>query len=235
MSKSDSRNSTNYQVRRFPHPDAEILPQQSYFSYRVGGTERESKGMRKLRAVLIVVLLATLFFSITSGSSMVMDDPQHADVILILAGETDHRPSRGLELLSKGYAPRLIMDVPAGAKIYGSSLMDIASAYMDRLPEKGSMSLCPIVGLSTKAETQDADQCLKGTGARSVLLVTSDYHTRRALSIFRHELPQYRFSVAAAHDQQQFGTSWWNHRQWAKLNFDEWIRTVWWYGVDRWR
>ncbi len=63
-------------------------------------------------------------------------------------------------------------------------------------------------------------------------MVTSDYHTRRALSIFRHELPQYQFSVAAAHDPQQFGISWWKHRQWAKLNFDEWIRAVWWYGVD---
>jgi hypothetical protein len=191
--------------------------------------------MRKLRAVLIVVLLTTLIFSMTSGSSMVIDDPQRADMILILGGETDHRPSRGLELLSKGYAPKLIMDVPAGAKIYGASLLDIADAYIERLPEKGSVSACPIVGLSTKAETQDADQCLKRLGVHSVLLVTSEYHTRRALTIFRHELPQYRFSVAAARDQQQFGTSWWKHRQWAKLNFDEWIRTVWWYGVDRWR
>jgi hypothetical protein len=191
--------------------------------------------MRKLRTVLIVVLLAVLLFSMTSGSSMVIDAPQHADVILLLAGEADRRPSRGRELLLKGYAPRLIMDVPAGARIYGSSMLDVAETYIERLPEKASVSLCPIVGLSTKAETQDADKCLKQFETHSVLLVTSDYHTRRALSIFQHELPHYQFSVTAAHDQQQFGTSWWKHRQWAKLNFDEWIRTVWWYGVDRWR
>jgi hypothetical protein len=190
--------------------------------------------MRKLRAGLIVVLLVTLIFSMTSGRSLVMDAPQHSDVILILAGETDRRPSRGLELLSTDYAPKLIMDVPAGARIYGASLLDIANAYIERLPEKASVSVCPIIGLSTKAETQDVDQCLNRLGVHSVLLVTSDYHTRRALTIFRHELPQYHFSVAAVHDQQQFGTPWWKHRQWAKLDFDEWIRTVWWYGVDRW-
>jgi hypothetical protein len=191
--------------------------------------------MRKVRGVLIVVLLAILFFSMTSGRSLVIDDPQRADVILVLAGETDRRPSRGLELLSNGYAPKLLMDVPAGAKIYGLSMLEIASTYLERLPQRGAASACPIFGLSTKTETQDADQCLKRAGAHSVLLVTSDYHTRRALSIFRHELPQYSFSVAAAYDPQQFGISWWKHRQWSKLNFDEWIRTVWWYGVDRWR
>ena len=191
--------------------------------------------MRKLRTVLIIVLLATLLFSMSSGRSLVIDDPQRADVILILAGETDHRPSRGLELLSKGYAPKLIMDDPATAKIYGLTMLDIAEAYIEKLPEKDSVSVCPIVGLSTKTESHDADQCLKRVGAHSILLVTSDFHTRRALTTFQHELPQYHFSVAAAHDPQQFGTTWWKHRQWAKLNFDEWIRTVWWYGVDRWR
>src|SRR6266567_84341 len=82
--------------------------------------------MRKLRGVLIVVPLAMLFFWMTSGRSLVIDDPQRADVILVLAGETDRRPSRGLDLLSRGYAPKLLMDVPSGAKIYGSSILDTA-------------------------------------------------------------------------------------------------------------
>jgi len=33
----------------------------------------------------------------------------------------------------------------------------------------------------------------------------------------------------------QFGGKWWKHRQWAKVNFDEWLRLVWWQAVDRWR
>ncbi len=112
--------------------------------------------MRKLRGVLIVVLLAMLFFSMTSGRSLVIDDPQRADVILVLAGETDRRPSRGLDLLSRGYAPKLLMDVPRGAKIYGSSILDIASAYRDR-PQKESVSICPIFGLSTNPTFAVAD------------------------------------------------------------------------------
>jgi hypothetical protein len=54
-----------------------------------------------------------------------------------------------------------------------------------------------------------------------VLLVTSDFHTRRTLSTFKRLCPQYEFSVAAALDEREFGTAWWERRQWAKVNFDE--------------
>jgi uncharacterized SAM-binding protein YcdF (DUF218 family) len=67
-----------------------------------------------------------------------------------------------------------------------------------------------------------------------VLLVTSDFHTRRALSIFQKEDPDWTFSVAAAYDDTQFGANWWTHRQWAKTNVDEWLRMFWWQAVDRW-
>ncbi len=191
--------------------------------------------MRNLRIVLIAVLVIILVFSTTSGAFLVINHPQRADVIIVLAGETDRRPSRGLELLSRNYAPRILLDVPSAAKIYGLSLPDIAQDYIQRLPEKNSVTICPIAGLSTKAEAQDVAVCLKQFKVHTLLVVTSDYHTRRALSAFRHELPAYEVYVASASDPQQFGSSWWKHRQWAKMNFEEWLRLVWWEGIDRWR
>ena len=92
-----------------------------------------------------------------------------------------------------------------------------------------------VYGLSTSAEAQEASRCLEKVGGRNVLLVTSDYHTRRAVAIFRHEIPRLNFSVAAAHDPREFGVKWWQHREWAKTNFNEWMKLVWWEAVDRWR
>jgi uncharacterized SAM-binding protein YcdF (DUF218 family) len=66
-------------------------------------------------------------------------------------------------------------------------------------------------------------------------LVTSDYHTRRAISIFRHMVLGYGYSVAAAFDSREFGVRWWEHREWAKTNLGEWTKLVWWELVDRWR
>jgi uncharacterized SAM-binding protein YcdF (DUF218 family) len=191
-------------------------------------------GKRGLAVLLTAFLSLLLFFLATSGSFLVISDPQPADVMVVLAGETDRRPSRALELFSQKYAPRIILDVPVGEKIYNATTMQLARDYVQQLPEKDSITLCPIAALSTKAETHDVAQCLKQSNVHDVLLVTSDYHSRRALSIFKHELPEYQFSVAGASEPLQFGARWWQHRQWAKLNIGEWIRFVWWEAVDRW-
>jgi len=191
--------------------------------------------MRKLGTVLIVLLAVALFLFSTSGKFLIINRPQHADAIVVLAGETDRRPALGLQLLQRGYAPRMVVDVPATGKIYQWNMLQLAQQYVHELPQAQAVIICPIYGLSTKAEAQDVSQCLKNLGVHSVLVVTSDYHTRRALSTFCHELPGMPISVAAATDPQQFGGSWWQHRQWAKLNFDEWLRLVWWQAVDRWR
>jgi uncharacterized SAM-binding protein YcdF (DUF218 family) len=191
--------------------------------------------MKKLRTVLIVLIALALFLFSTSGHFLIINRPQHADTIVVLAGETDRRPALGLQLLQQGYAPRMVLDVPANAKIYDETMLQISQQYVRELPQAQSVIICPIYGLSTKAESQDVSQCLKTLGVHGILVVTSDYHTRRALSTFRHELPGMQISIAAATDPQQFGGAWWKHRQWAKLNFDEWLRLVWWQVVDRWR
>ena len=190
--------------------------------------------MQKLRPVVLGIGIAALLFVFTSGGFLVVNDPQHADVSVVLAGEANKRPARGVELLSQGYAPRMVLDVPAEATFFGEAELDLARSYVQKLPQRDSVSICPILGLSTKAESYDVKGCLANAGVHSVLLVTSDYHTRRARSTFQHTFQGYRMSVAAATDPIQFGPHWWRNRHWAKLNFDEWLRLVWWEGVDRW-
>ncbi len=166
---------------------------------------------------------------------MVVDAPQPSDVLLVLAGETDRRPARALQLLDQGYGRRVVIDVPAAARIYESTELELATKYIEHLPQAASVGICPITGLSTREESHDAEKCLANEDGTRILIVTSDYHTRRALSIFRHEVSGRSFSVAAARDDRQFGTRWWTNRQWAKTFVDEWLRLVWWNVVERWR
>ena len=184
-----------------------------------------------------VSLLAAWFvaFAANAGTVLVVDAPQPSDVILVLAGETSHRPALALQLLEQGYGRRVVIDVPAGAKVYEFTQVELAEKYVQDLPQAAAIRVCPIQGLSTRDESRDAERCLAGEVGNRVLLVTSDFHTRRALSIFRHEVQGKSFSVAAAHDSAQFGNHWWMHRQWAKTCLDEWLRCVWWTAVDRWR
>jgi DUF218 domain len=169
-----------------------------------------------------------------AGSFLVVDAPIRSDVILVLAGETVQRPERSLQLLAQGYGRRIVLDVPAKMKVYEFTDIQLAQKYIQDLPQPASITICPIEGLSTKDESKDAKQCLTGESGKSVLLVTSDFHTRRALSVFQREVPGYSYSVAAARDGEQFGVRWWTHRQWAKTLVDEWLRLIWWRVVDQW-
>jgi uncharacterized SAM-binding protein YcdF (DUF218 family) len=190
--------------------------------------------MTKFRFVLLAGGLFIVALGAACGRFLVINQPRSSDVIVILAGETDRRLVRGLEVLDQGYAPRLILDVPARARIYQWDQTELARKYVEGLPQASRIAICPIYGLSTRAEVQDVSRCLQGTEGRRILLVTSDFHTRRALSTFSRVAPA-DYSVAATFDRQEFGVQWWQHRQWAKTNLQEWAKLMWWELIDRWR
>jgi vancomycin permeability regulator SanA len=164
-----------------------------------------------------------------------VDEPEKSDAIVVLAGDTTVRPPRGLDLLRQGMAPRLFLDAETRDVIYDQPLVELVQKYVNSLGEANRVSVCPITGYSTIAEADDVSRCLQSLGPHRVLIVTSDYHTRRALMIFRHRLPQYQFNAAAARNPAQFGEAWWTNREWAKVTFDEWLKMLWWEAVDRWR
>lgn len=197
--------------------------------------------MKKLqgrnRASWFAVVLAGVLAWLASraGSFLIIDAPRRCDVIVVLAGETERRPERALQLLSEGYGLRMLLDVPTNSKIYEFTPLQLAEKYVHDLPQAASISLCPIDGLSTKDESKNVEKCLAGQSGNRVLIVTSDFHTRRALSIFRREMPGREYSAAASRNDEQFGARWWTHRQWAKTFFDEWLRLLWWEMVEQWR
>jgi len=196
---------------------------------KIKSTRKRTRIAPALIALLVLVLAAN------AGRILVVDAPERSHTIVVLAGETDRRPTKALELLRQGYARRIVIDVPAGVKIYQFTQTELAQQYMRGLPEAAAVRICPIVGLSTRDEAHDVKGCLTQEDGNRILLVTSDFHTRRSLSIFRHEIGGKSFAVAAAHDETQFGSRWWAHRQWAKTCFEEWLRLAWWMTVDRWR
>lgn len=60
----------------------------------------------------MLLVAGLIVFAANAGKMLVVDSPQPSDVIVVLAGETDSRPARALELLDQGYARRLLIDVP---------------------------------------------------------------------------------------------------------------------------
>lgn len=191
--------------------------------------------MRRWLLAIVVLGCIAVVLAEKAGSFLVVDAPRRSDLILVLAGETERRPQRALELLAQGYGRRIVLDVPAHVTIYEYTQLQLAEKYVHDLPQGAAVMVCPIEGLSTKDESRDAEKCMAQAGGGSVLIVTSDFHTRRALSVLRREVPGHDYSTAGARVETQFGTKWWTHRQWAKTFVDEWLRLIWWETVDRWR
>ncbi len=179
--------------------------------------------------ILVVILLRH------AASFLVVNSPEHADVILVLAGGNDDlRYWSGTKLLEEGYAPRLLLDVFSKSVTFGNRDIDLAQAFVERTTP-GQSAVCPLSQSSTYDEALYIMYCLQGTDVKKVLVVTSAYHTRRALSILQKRLPQYQFSIYAASDPYFFGEKWWQTREWAKTTYGEWQKYLWWLFVDHWR
>src|SRR3984957_17152007 len=149
--------------------------------------------IRWVTGVVLAVLLVVL--ATQAGRFLVVDAPLPSDVIVVLAGENDRRPRRPLELLQQGFGKRVLIDVPADSTIYTFTQLDLAQKYVQSLPQAAVVSVCPIVGLSTKAETEEVERCVTRRNSGAVLIASPEFHTRRACDIFPPKLRDRSFSV----------------------------------------
>jgi len=144
---------------------------------------------------------------------------------LLLLGDDNFyadRATRAAELFRKGAAPII---VASGRRLRPSA--GIVELEEHDLIERG------VPRERILRFPQDADSTLEEAAAlaqfsvdhhfRSVIVVTSNYHTRRARYIFEKELPKrIAVSVASAHDGDFDPEHWWEHRKSQKLFLQEW-------------
>lgn len=154
------------------------------------------------------------------------DGPDKADMVVVLAGDGfGYRILKAAELVKQGYAPKVLVSGPPG--IYGHHECDLAIPFAVKqgYPEKWFIPL-PTNSLSTREEAQAVIPELRKRQVKKFLLVTSDFHTRRAGSIFRRYAGDLEFRVVASKDEFFHADSWWLDRQAGKVFVFEWAKTV---------
>ena len=193
----------------------------------------------KLLIVSAVVVLVCALFLLQPGGYLIVNNTEKSDAIVVLGGnQVDGRYLHALELLRAGYGHHLILDTLAG-EVYGHANSELAKEFIARTAGENAsqISICTVAGDSTKEEAPQVGACLEKLQPvpRSAVLVTDDYHTRRALSIFSQLLPQYRWTAGPTRNDFLFGQPWWKNREWAKTYLLESQKLVWWELWDRWR
>lgn len=171
-----------------------------------------------------------ILFLWMAGRLLVVDKPAKADIILILAGDQNEvRFRRGVELLRAGYAAEIQMDANNTMTFWGKTNSQWGEEFVIAAPSdlRGHLSICGLPANSTREELLDTQDCLRRKNAHRVLIVTSDFHTRRSFDIARRVAPQFEWSVAAARTEVSQG-HWWRSRMAAKNVLDEWQKLLWW-------
>jgi len=182
-------------------------------------------------AVLVVSFVVTTWlapgFTLAPLGRYLVDiaPPQPADCILVLAG--DMRGQRILaagEIYRKGLAKKVFVSGPAG--LFNFTEDELAIPYAKRMgyadvPFAG----IPMTANSTATEGRQALPRLRQEGCRSMLVVTSDFHTRRAGRTLRAEWPDMEVRMHAAPSDDFNPDKWWTARQYQKTFYVEWSKT----------
>jgi uncharacterized SAM-binding protein YcdF (DUF218 family) len=153
-------------------------------------------------------------------------EPFRADMIVVLGGDDrGNRILKGAELLRKGYAPKILVSGPYCCYDQVESDVAIGFAVRRGYPADWFISL-PVKGNSTEEEAREVLAELDRRGVRRFLVVTSNYHTRRAARIYGRLVPADRFRVVAARDWAFHPDGWWRDRNARKQAFYEWSKTL---------
>ena len=197
-------------------------------------TGRGRRGCLFPLLLLIAALLVVRIFStqiLSSAANLLIEDdgPRKADAIVVLGGDNyGDRTLKGGDLARAGYAPVVIVSGPPRLIGYDSSIQ-IQFAEQHGYPAALFREVhLPPEAESTRMEARYLGQVLRGQGIKSILLVTSNYHTKRAARFWRTENPSLSVSVISSVDMPHYFTpgGWWKTRPGQKVFLYEWLKTI---------
>ena len=184
-------------------------------------------------AVCALLYLARVPLLRLAGEFWVVDEPpETSDVIVVLSGDNydAERAARAASLFKSGMAPRVVAT--------GRALRSYATTtdLMKRDLIEHGVPETAIVPFTHKADdTRDeaavVSEFVTSHGWKKILLVTSNYHTRRSQYIYEHTLPSNdQLLTVAAPDSDYDPNYWWKTRTGVKIFFHEfggYLITLW--------
>lgn len=108
-----------------------------------------------------------------------------ADVLVVMGGGSTERPQRAAELFKAGEAPLIVCTGLGDADANQSCLTNAG------VPE--SAILLESKSRTTRENAQFSIALLHAHGVKSAIIVTSWFHSRRALACFQHYAPDIKF------------------------------------------
>lgn len=195
--------------------------------------------MKKIKLLLsLLVLGGAIWVSrkaiLTSLASYLVEAEvaQPAEIAIVLGGDSEgNRANMGCELLKKGLVKQIWFS--GSQSMYGRTESDLAREWAGaRGCDLTKMVALHQVVDSTADEARGITAKMRQAGIRDCILVTSNYHTRRAGGLFRKVGNELKITVVAAADHDFPVDKWWKYRPTRKIFAYEWMKTITsWFGV----
>ncbi len=162
------------------------------------------------------------------GELLIKSDPlEKADIVVVLAGDLHgERILLAAELVAKGYAPRVLVSGPTN--YFGIAEHELSIPFaVARGASEEIFDGFPIEAHSTLEEASRLDRELRRRGIAKALVVTSNFHTRRARYIFhKHGSKDVDYVFVAADYPDFRPEDWWRSRQGRKVFVLESLKTL---------
>lgn len=182
-------------------------------------------------AIGVIVVLGLTHPTLLTGFANLfrVDNPVPSDAILVLLGGPEHRPNRAAELYRAGIAPVVLLGT---SSVNPTDIWKETEVTVERLVSLGvprsAIHVFPGLVTSTREEAEKLAEYAKLHRVKRVTVVTTSFHTARALWIFRKLLrgTGIEIRMAAAAHPGYSETTWYRSDEGMVSYFSEAIKTV---------
>jgi uncharacterized SAM-binding protein YcdF (DUF218 family) len=196
-------------------------------------------GVFRSLAWFFAVAVAIIFCLIVWSANLLISSdplPKRVKAAIVLQGSMVAEKARlggAINLLQRGVVDRVLLSVPKES-YWGQAIPPVARAYIER--NYGQDLAARVEFCETSEEVNSTAQevaalapCIQAHHWESLLVVTSNYHTRRAAIIWRRAFkndPEIRIWIDGV-DDPEFQQPWWRYRRSAKIWLSEITKLSW--------
>lgn len=173
-----------------------------------------SKKKKIIISIIATIIILIIIIGLNLGKFLVkLDKLEKADAIVVFSGDNGPRTERAVELLKEGYADYLIL---SGGKVYDDVTMaELMKNHAIKLGVDENKILIDDEAATTNENADFTADIIEENNFKSVIVVTSDYHTRRSKLAMEKALEDTlidgeKVSVSVTPSKEEkFTTKWW--------------------------
>ena len=170
--------------------------------------------LKRKRIILSVLIAFLIIIAANLGNFLIVNDDLHkADVIAVFSGDNGPRTEKGVELLKEDLGDYLIL---SGGVVYDDVTMaELMKNHALKLGVPEEKILLDDKASTTHENAEFTKAIIEENNFKSVIVVTSEYHSRRAKLAMEKALEETLIDdelveVMVAHStEEKFTSKWW--------------------------